>query len=151
MPAFLKALNDRQRIISSYASALVTYLIAALSPVVEWFSLLTWIGFAVTFVLMLNVVRSDAHRVMNDPSDKLDEREIAYRDRAFRWAYIGFASLTSLIAVYWFIAADSERFWLPSTSLQYIASFWLFWFVAYTLPDAVYAFNAPQPIQEKDA
>lgn len=151
MPAFLKALNDRQRIISSYASALVTYLIAALSPVVEWFSLLTWIGFAVTFVLMLNVVRSDAHRIMNDPSDKLDEREIAYRDRAFRLAYIGFVSLACLVAVYWYIAADSGRFWLPHTSLQYIASFWLFWFVAFTLPDAVYAFNTPQLAEDKEA
>lgn len=91
-------------------------------------------------------------KLANAPDDMLDERQIRARDAAYRGAYALVATAVLLPLVYWYIAADADKFvlWLPRTFGERNAVFWGAWLFLTTLPAAVLVWLEPDPAPSED-
>jgi hypothetical protein len=75
----------------------------------------------------------------------LDERQRAFRHRAYVRAYALLSGLVVATALYTFIAVDSGRLWLPQGGLSLQAVFWGVLLLVLTLPTALIAWTEPEP------
>jgi Zn-dependent protease with chaperone function len=147
---FVKRYDDRTWAIVCYVCFGVAFVSALLLRAeVQIFVISLLIFIAISILAGWVLYHSDAHRIMNQPDDKLDEREITLRNRAFRLAYIALVAIVSVILVYWYLATDSKKLWLPSSETEIWMTFWGIWWILFTLPDAVCAYiTPPQPKDE---
>lgn len=94
---------------------------------------------------------SSFQRQAQEPDSKLDERELAQRNRATYVAFSVFAGLVALGLLYMSIRLDFEdRFalWAPTSSEHWNALFWGVLMLGLTLPAAFLAWEEEPPLED---
>lgn len=97
---------------------------------------------AISLAFMVRLWRSPYWRPGNHPDARLDERELAIRNRAYQRAYTLIASAVLLALIYLQLAfdrRDAVRFWLPSSYEEASRLFWTAFVYTATLPAAILA------------
>lgn len=113
-----------------------------------WLVVVSSLGFLA--VMGYGLLMASQYGIMSNARQTvLDERQEGVRNRAYRVAYQLLAGLGGFTALYGYIATDSGRGWLPSTSNELQAVFWGFLLVSSTLPAAVLTWTEPEPVQEE--
>jgi hypothetical protein len=98
---------------------------------------------------------SSLQRQAQEEEPRLDERELAERNRAAYRAYSVFSGVVLLGMIYLMLRQDlidsgKLDLWAPTTSEHWNALFWGFIMLSLTLPAAVLAFQKAEPEEETD-
>lgn len=95
---------------------------------------------AAFFVYTLNYLYRDTHlwQFGNAPDEQLDERQVQVRNKAYRLAYTGMASIFMLTAIYYTFAVDLN-WWVPKNWEEADMIVWLVIFLTLTLPSSILA------------
>lgn len=94
---------------------------------------------------------SSFQRQAQEPDSKLDERELAQRNRAAYAAFSVFAGLVGLGLIYMSIRLDvADRFelWAPTSPEHWNALFWGALMLGLTLPAAFLAWEEEPPLED---
>jgi small-conductance mechanosensitive channel len=96
---------------------------------------------------------SSFQRQAQEQDSKLDERELAQRNRAAYRAFSALAVLVVLGLFYMEIANDlaasgKANFWIPTTSDHWNALMWGFLILGFTLPAAFLAWEDEPPLED---
>ncbi|MBI1360086.1 MAG: hypothetical protein GC155_07355 [Alphaproteobacteria bacterium] len=105
---------------------------------------------AASLLIFALLAGTSLQRQSQEQPSRLDERELAERNRATYVAYVILAGSVMLGLVYMMIAKDLEagrgiHLWLPKTSDHWNGLFWGFVLVSLTLPGAVMAWRSRAP------
>lgn len=105
-----------------------------------------------TSVLVFAVLAgSSFQRQAQEPDSKLDERELAQRNRAAYGAFSAFTGIVALGLLYMNLRldfADWLPFWAPTTAEHWNALFWGVIMLGLTLPAAFLAWEKQPPMED---
>jgi small-conductance mechanosensitive channel len=122
--------------------------VAGGEPVVSVIGLLL---VAASFLAFAVLAGSSLQRQAQEPDAKLDERELAQRNRAAYRAFSVFAGLVALGMLYMSLRFDfADRFplWAPTTPEHWNALFWGAIMLGLTLPAAFLAWEDEPPLED---
>ncbi len=113
-------------------------------------------GFALVFASLAAFGFLSVHalqRISGEETARLDERELAWRRRAYGFSYVSFTGIALLAIIYLALAADAPRFalWRPQSYEHWNAVFWGVFLTAATLPTAYLAWTLAPPEQTETA
>lgn len=138
----------RAIVLTCYLGAIIMALGWTLEQPLRWFVV---IPFGFTCILTMGSLLMPYALGVSDGGDEmLDERQQQARNLNYLNAYRILGLLTMFMALYWYIATDSGRFWLPKTSYEINVVFWGVMLVCITLPTAIAAWTEPDPMLETD-
>lgn len=106
---------------------------------------------AVSFLAFAVLAGSSFQRQAQEPDAKLDERELAQRNRAAYRAFSVFAGLVALGLLYMNLYgdfADRVPLWAPTTPEHWNALFWGVIMLGLTLPAAFLALENEPPLED---
>lgn len=106
---------------------------------------------AASFLAFAVLAGSSFQRQAQEPDSKLDERELAQRNRAAYRAFAVLAGVVALGLLYMNLRLDfMDRIdlWAPSTAEHWNALFWGAIILGLTLPAAVLAWEKQPPMEE---
>ncbi len=106
---------------------------------------------AASFLAFAVLAGSSFQRMSQEEEGKLDERELAQRNRATYRAFSVFAGLVALGLLYMnlrFDFGDSIPLWAPTEPEHWNALFWAVIMLALTLPAAFLAWENEPPLAE---
>lgn len=106
---------------------------------------------AASFLVFAVLAGSSFQRQAQEPDTKLDERELAQRNRAAYRAFAVFAGLVALGLLYMDLRldfADRLPLWAPSEQAHWNALFWGAIILGLTLPAAFLAWENEPPLED---
>jgi small-conductance mechanosensitive channel len=106
---------------------------------------------AASFLAFAVLAGSSFQRQAQEPDAKLDERELAQRNRAAYRAFSVFAGLVALGLMYMNLHgdfADQFQLWSPTTPEHWNALFWGVILLGLTLPAAFLAWEKEPPLED---
>ncbi len=112
------------------------------------FGLVMIVGALIAFAVLAG---SSFQRQAQEPDAKLDERELAQRNKAAYRAFSVFAGLVLVGLIYLQLRldlADRVSLWAPTTREHWSALFWGLLLLALTLPAAFLAWEKEPPLEE---
>lgn len=107
---------------------------------------------AASFLAFAVLAGSSFQRMSQEEEDKLDERELAQRNRATYQAFSVFAGLVALGLLYMNLRldfVDTFPLWAPTTPEHWNALFWAAIMLGLTLPAAFLAWENEPPLAEE--
>jgi hypothetical protein len=135
----------RAIVLTCYLGAIIMALGWTLEQPLRWFVVIPF-GFACILTMGL-LLMPYALGVSDGGDEMLDERQQQTRNLN---AYRILGLLVIFTALYWYIATDSGRFWIPKTSYEINVVFWGSMLICITLPTAIAAWTEPDPMLETD-
>lgn len=118
------------------------------SPILSVIGLLLVAG---SFLVFAVLAGSSFQRQAQEPETKLDERELAQRNRASYRAFSVLASLAALGLLYMALRldfADQIPLWAPTDQAHWSALFWGAIILGLTLPAAFLAWEKAPPLED---
>lgn len=106
---------------------------------------------ALSFLAFAVLAGSSFQRQAQEPDNKLDERELAQRNRAAYGAFSVFAGLVALGLLYMNVRldfVDRIPLWAPTTPEHWNALFWGAIILGLTLPAAFLAWEKEPPLED---
>ena len=144
----LTRIARRAIVLTCYLGAIIMAFGWTLEQPPRWFVMIPF-GFAC--ILAMGLLLMPYLLGVSDGGDEmLDERQRQARNLNYLNAYRILGLLVIATALYWYIATDSGRFWLPKTSYETNVVFWGLMLLCITLPTAIAAWTEPDPMLEKD-
>jgi predicted permease len=144
----LKRNARRAIVLTCYLGAIIMAFGWTLEQPLRWFVV---IPFGIACILtMASLLMPYALGVSDGGDEMLDERQQQTRNLNYLNAYRILGLIVMFTMLYWYIATDSGRFWLPKTSYEINVVFWGVMLLAITLPTAIAAWTEPDPMLEKD-
>jgi hypothetical protein len=90
---------------------------------------------------LILLLRRAVRLTADAPDPALDERLIAVRDSAYRYAFVGVSAVASMVLLVLFIATDAPRFGFEPRGHHLEALFWAYLGAAIATPSAVLAWR----------
>jgi hypothetical protein len=144
----LKRNARRAIVLTCYLGAIIMAFGWTLEQPLRWFVV---IPFGIASILTMASLLMPYPLGVSDGGDEmLDERQQQARNLNYLNAYRILGLIVIFTALYWYIATDSGRFWLPKTSYEINVVFWGVMLLAITLPTAIAAWTEPDPMFETD-